>query len=261
MEWIPAPVLTAWFFAVGLCIGSFLNVCIARIPEERSVVFPPSACPRCSARIRWYDNIPLLSYLLLLGRCRSCRGRISPVYPIVELVEGITLAGLFARNGISVELVRGLIFISCLVVLFFIDLRHMILPNVITFPCAVLGLLFSVLGAAPLRFVDALAGSCSGAAALLVVMGLYYLLRRRQGMGTGDVKMMLSVGAFVGLKGALFTLVAASLAGGLFSIGLLLAGRKFDSEVPFGCFLAPAAALAYVTASAPVDWYLSLLLG
>lgn len=259
MSEIPAELLAAWFFAMGLCVGSFLNVCISRIPAQRSVVFPPSACPTCGSRIRWYDNIPLLSYLVLRGRCRRCHAWISPVYPLVELLGGAIFLAQFLREGLTVELARGSILLTCLVVLFFIDLRHMILPDIITYPSCLAGLAFAAAGLAPITVLDSLSGALGGAATLLFILGGYYLVRRRQGMGLGDVKMMLSVGAFLGLKGTYLALVAASLTGGVFSVGLLLLGKKFDYAIPFGTFLALGGAFSYFAGSGPLDWYLSLL--
>lgn len=259
MTELPPAVIAAWIAAVGLCVGSFLNVCIVRIPERRSVVFPSSACPSCGSLIRWYDNIPVVSYLLLHGRCRACSVRISPVYPLIELAGGAILLAQYGKAGASVELIRGTFFLSCLLVLFLIDLQHMILPDVITVPGAAVGLVFAGAGASPVSFLDSFAAAAAGALTLLIIMGVYYAVRRRQGMGMGDVKMLLTIGAFLGLKGTYLTLVAASLAGGIFSVGLLLAGRKLDYPIPFGCFLAVGAALAYYSGNAPLDWYLSLL--
>jgi leader peptidase (prepilin peptidase)/N-methyltransferase len=251
--------MAVWLFVLGLCVGSFLNVCIARIPAERSVVSPPSACPGCLVPIHWYDNIPVISYILLRGRCRSCGGRISPVYPLVELAGGAIFLSLFLRHSLSAEMARGAIFLCCMLVLFFIDLRHMLLPNVITLPAAAVGVLFSAVHASPVFLLDAITAALAGAGTLLAVMGLYYGIRRRHGMGMGDVKMMLTIGAFLGLKGMFLTLVVSSLVGGLAGIALLISGKKFDYPLPFGSFLAPAAAFTYFVGTAPIDWYMALL--
>jgi len=259
MIWIPYELFAAWFFCVGLCIGSFLNVCIVRIPDHRSIVVPPSACPSCSTPIRWYDNIPLISYLLLRGRCRDCRIRISPVYPLVELIGGLIFLSLFLRHSLSIEILRGTIFLCCCVILFFTDLRHMILPDVVTLPAAAAGLLFAAVGLAPVTFLDAAAAAVAGALTLLAINGLYYLIRRRHGMGFGDVKMMLAVGAFLGTRGMLLTLIVASFTGGLYGAALLLAGKKADHALPYGTFLAAAAIFAYYGGQACTDWYVSLL--
>lgn len=260
MNWLPPEFLAVWFFAFGLCIGSFLNVCIARIPAERSVVFPPSSCPACGARIRWYDNVPVVSYLLLLGRCRVCRGRISPVYPLVELAGGSILMTQYLRFSLSWETVRGAIFLCALLILFFIDLRHYLLPDVMTLPVTAAGLAFSISGTTPVRLQDAVLAAVAGALTLLAMMGLYYLIRRREGMGMGDVKMMLAIGAFLGLRGTFFTLLVASLFGAIIGITvLLLTRKKADYPLPFGSFLAPAAAFTYYAGSRPIDWYLHLL--
>lgn len=261
MNSLPPELVVTWLSMAGLSIGSFLNVCIARIPAGRSVVFPPSSCPGCDRPIRWYDNIPLISYILLRGRCRSCKAGISPVYPLVELTGGLILTGLYYEHGLSLELIRGSILLCCLVILFFIDFRHMILPDVVTIPGAVAGLFFSALSIGPVGFADAAGGAAAGALTLTLIMGLYYLVRRRLGMGWGDVKMMLLVGAFLGLKGTYLTMIMASFGGGLISILLLARGRGLDHAIPFGCFLAPATAISYLAGDAPLQWYIDLLRG
>ena len=260
MIWLPPIFYAIWLLIFGLCIGSFLNVCIARIPEGRSIVTPPSTCPSCSARIRWYDNIPLLSYLILLGRCRRCHTRISPVYPLVELAGGLIFFSLFLKNSFSAEMVRGSVFLCCLLVLFFVDLHHMLLPNVVTLPCAVIGILFALFHASPISLLDALGGGVGGALFLMSIMGLYYLFRGRLGMGWGDVKMMLAIGAFLGVKGMFLTLICACCAGAFYGLFLLLFyGKKLDHALPFGSFLAPAAALIYFGGDRLFELYVSVL--
>ncbi len=244
----------------GLVWGSFLNVVIYRLPLGLSLVKPPSSCPRCGTRIRPYDNIPVLSYLLLGGKCRHCRARISPVYPLVEALTAGSFVLAFFHHGRewSWPLVATCLFGSALIVLGFIDFFHQILPDEITLPGLVLALAYSLVRK-DLPFLKALLGAAVGAGFLLLVYLVYKGVRKKEGLGMGDVTMMLFVGAFVGWQKTLLTLVLASFAGALAGV-VLIAFRKKDLQhaLPFGTFLAPAAYVAALWGEALITAYLGL---
>lgn len=252
-----APMLAnIYVFLIGLCVGSFLNVCIHRLPAGRSIVSPPSACTACGAPIRWYDNIPLLSYLLLRGRCRSCRAAISLRYPIVELLAGLFALAVWLRFGWHVQAPVYFLFIAALLVITFIDLDHRIIPDVITLPGIPLGFAFSFL-LPGLSGLDALLGIAVGGGSLLVVAWGYRLVTGKEGMGGGDVKMLAMIGAFIGWQGVLFTIMASSLAGTLAGVAVMIRmGKGLKLAVPFGPFLAIGAILYLFFGSQLIDWYL-----
>jgi leader peptidase (prepilin peptidase)/N-methyltransferase len=243
---------------IGLVWGSFLNVVIYRLPRGLSLAWPPSACPQCGKRIKAYDNIPVLSYLLLRGKCRSCGLKISVIYPIVELLAPLCFLVLYARFSLSVHFLASCLFASALIALCFIDLSHQILPDEITLPGLALALLYS--GFRPdLTLQQALIGATAGAGFLLIIYGAYLVLRKKEGLGMGDVTMMLLVGAYLGWVKAFFTLLVGSLVGAL--VGLfLMSFRKKDLQfaLPFGTFLAPAAFFALVWGDRLINAYLSL---
>ena len=220
-------------------VGSFLNVVIGRLPAGESVVWPGSRCPKCRAPLAFYDNVPLLSWLLLRGRCRHCRAPISPRYPAVELLTGLLFLACFARFGASWALVRGLLMVGFLIPLAFIDLQHWILPFQLTLPGAVLGLL----SALPLGRVALLESAIGAAAGFLFFFGLEVLLRillKREALGAGDKWLMLLVGAFLGYRPLFGVLLLSNVQGALVGGALLLAhGRAGPAAPPPG---APAAA-------------------
>jgi len=225
-------------FAFGAIIGSFLNVCIVRLPHDRSVVRPRSHCPRCQTMIAWYDNVPLLSYVLLGGCCRACRTRISPLYPAVEALTGALAVALWIRLGPTLAFAGYLAFAAALVTITFIDLDHRIIPDVISLPGIALGLLLSFVS--PLvRPFDALLGAVAGGGFLLLVAGLYQFVRGHEGMGGGDVKLLAMIGAFLGWQSLFVTVMVASIVGSIIGIALMLYQRA-DSKlaIPFGPFLA-----------------------
>jgi leader peptidase (prepilin peptidase)/N-methyltransferase len=254
-------------FLFGLLIGSFLNVCIYRWPRDLSVVRPRSHCPACGQTIAWYDNIPLLSYALLAARCRHCRARIPVRYPIVELLTGLAFFYFVLTRGPALAAVKMCVFAAALIALLFCDLEERILPDELTLGGAVAGLAFAVFvpmsdstvhdlawfaGVNLTGRADWLAESALGAilpAAILWAGGwLYEKVRHREGLGFGDVKFMALVGAFLGLNGALFTLMLGSLAGSVLGYAYILVARKDPKtfELPFGTFLSAAALAAAV---------------
>jgi leader peptidase (prepilin peptidase)/N-methyltransferase len=242
----------------GLAWGSFLNVVIYRLPRGLSLMRPPSTCPQCRTRIKAYDNIPLLSYLLLRGKCRACGLKIPVAYPFVELLTPVCFLLLYARFSLGVPFFASCLFASALIVLCFIDLYHQILPDEITLPGLALALLYS--GFRPdMTLRQALVGAVVGAGFLLAVYGAYLLLRKKEGLGMGDVTMMLLVGAYLGWVKAFFTLLVGSFVGALVGLFLMSFRKKdFQFALPFGTFLAPAAFFALVWGDRIINAYLNL---
>ena len=249
---MPAALLTA----LGLAVGSFLAVCIHRLPRGESVVTPGSRCPACAQPLRPLDNVPVFGYLRLRGRCRTCGTAISPLYPAVELVTPALFLLLYRELGWQALLPAHMAFASALLVLGAIDLRHRILPDAITLPGAALGLVLS-LRLAP-GFLDALAGAAVGAAVPLAIARTYRRVRGVEGLGMGDVKMLAMIGAWLGWQAALLTLLIASLLGSLAGFALIAAGRG-DARypLPFGSFLAVAAFAAALAGDDLIAWYAS----
>ena len=249
------PFLAALF---GLVWGSFVNVLIHRFPQEESVVFPPSACPKCKKPIAPYDNIPVLSYLLLWGQCRHCKAPISIRYPLVELMVGAASLTAYLRHGFGVEYGVEFAFVAAMLALVFIDYDHQILPNVITIPGTLIGLLLAPIRE-PIAVTQALAGAALGAGLLYGVAEVYFRLRKVEGLGMGDVKMMAMVGAFVGWKGVLLTIFFGSLLGSVVGIALMATrGKDLKTALPFGTFLGMAAVGTLFAGHSLIDGYFNL---
>src|SRR5437588_7802210 len=273
-------------FLFGLVIGSFLNVCILRIPNSKSIVLPPSHCPSCGTPIKPYDNIPVLSWMVLAGRCRKCKVRISAMYPMVELGTGLLFLACYLVFGRSckddfsiwkcAEALKWAVFAALMIVLTITDLRERILPDKVNFVGLGLGLLLSLFtrpvdGTAlwlanhvfaypppepALSFGDALIGAGAASGLLWLVAEGYFRARGREGMGLGDVKMMAMAGAFLGVQRALLAILVGSLLGSLIGIAVIAIGRKGrDFELPFGTFLGAGAMLVVFFGSAALDWY------
>ncbi len=238
----------------GLLIGSFLNVCIYRLPRDQSIVWPSSRCTTCGRALSWYENIPVVSYLALGGRCRTCKERISPQYPIVELTTAGIVAGALAWYGLTPLFAVRAAFACAMLVLFVVDLQHQILPNEITVPGIVIGLAASLFLEPGWR--SALVGAIAGAGVLWLVGWTYERLRHQEGLGFGDVKMLGMIGAFLGWPLMLLTLVVASLAGSIVGLGLIAARRgDLGSKLPFGSFLAIGAIVAALAGPDFIAWY------
>jgi leader peptidase (prepilin peptidase)/N-methyltransferase len=253
--------LAAWLvvFVLGACVGSFLNVCIHRLPHGQSVIRPPSRCPACRTPIRAADNIPVVSYLLLRGRCRACRAPIAGRYPIIELATALTALATFAAYGWSLSLAVSFAFLCALIVVSVIDLDHQIIPDAISLPGILIGFLLSLLPGAPSP-VESLAGLLLGGGILWGVAEGYYRLTGREGMGGGDVKLLAMIGAFLGWRAIPVTLMIGSLVGSLVGAALiLLRGRDARNPIPFGPFLAAGAACAVFFGDALIAWYLGLI--
>lgn len=257
--------LYAVSFVFGTVLGSFLNVCIYRIPREESIVFPPSHCPDCGHKIRFYHNIPVVSYLFLGGKCADCNSSISPLYPIIELLSGALLLLTVYMFGLSLKTLFYIIFIYALLVITFIDLEHMIIPNVISFPGIVVGIIFNALitdwqysrelieGASiglgsffallyEVPILDSVFGAVLGGGVLLLIAFLYQVIRKREGMGMGDVKLLAMIGAFIGVQGVIFVIFLSSILGTIVGVSVMLY-QKGDLRyaLPFGPFLSFAA--------------------
>jgi len=227
--------------AYGMVFGSFLNVVVHRLPRGMSLLRPGSQCPACGTPVRWFDNVPVLSYLLLGGRCRACRVAISPRYPLVELASGALTVAVVARFGLTLSGLEAMLLVMLLLPLAFIDLEHHLLPDVLTLPGIAVGLAGSLVGGLVPLF-DAATGAAVGAAVPYAVIVIYRWLRGAEGMGLGDVKLLAMIGAFLGWRGVLLTLGLAATAGALLGLTLIALGRgRRDTELPFGTFLAFAA--------------------
>lgn len=275
----PPWLIGMFVFIFGLLQGSFLNVCILRLPAGKSIVLPASACTSCGAPIRAYDNIPVLSYLILGGKCRNCHSRISAMYPLVELLTAVLFLACYLAFGLTVDALKWATFSAILIVLVFTDIRERLLPDAVNFTGFAFALVFSLFtrpedGTAHwiaerifdyppptpvLSLVDALLGAAVGAGVLWFISEAYFRLRGREGMGLGDVKMMLMAGAFLGLKRTILTLLAGSLLGSVLGLAVILVRRKDrDYELPFGSFLGIAALLVVFFGTPLVNWYQSL---
>lgn len=263
-------------FLAGLLIGSFLNVCVYRLPRDLSVVRPRSFCPACEKQINWYDNVPVLSFLLLRGRCRNCGEAIPLRYPMVELATALVFAWSVSSMGVSLPALKYAVFGAILITLVASDIEERILPDEFTLGGVVLGLVFAWIVPLPagiahlvapgleaprvLSLIEAVLGAGITSGSILLVAKLYETVRRREGMGLGDVKMVAMVGAFLGLQGALLTLILGSLAGGLGGLLFILLTRKDAStyQLPFGAFLGAAALGVALFGDALIRWYLHI---
>jgi leader peptidase (prepilin peptidase)/N-methyltransferase len=253
---------------LGLIVGSFLNVVIHRVPRKLSIVSPGSRCPSCSTPIRWYDNLPVLSYLLLAGKCRKCKTRISPRYPLIELMTGLLFVAARARHGADwLLLVRDFPFLSILVAVTFIDLDHRIIPNVLSYPGTVLGLATAFLdprlGTASLitfglwdtqslpmiAAVRSLEGAGLGFALFYGLARGYQAATGRAGMGGGDVKLLTLIGAFLGPMGVIITILISSVMGSVVGLAWALITRRrnlMTTAIPYGPFLVVGALYYYL---------------
>jgi leader peptidase (prepilin peptidase) / N-methyltransferase len=255
-------------FMFGMCIGSFLNVCIYRLPSSMSIINPSrSFCPHCNSAIQFYDNIPVFSYLWLKGRCRNCKASISLRYPLVELMTGILAIATYFMFGLSIESLIYFVFLSSLLVITFIDLDHQIIPDIITLPGIIIFFLASFINRQniwyfkifpdklieffaflplPAMTYNSVLGVLVGGGSLYLVIWTYYLIRKEEGMGGGDIKLLAMIGALLGWEGVLFTIFAASLTGTFVGIIVMLQkGKNLKFAIPFGPFLS-IGAMSYV---------------
>jgi leader peptidase (prepilin peptidase)/N-methyltransferase len=273
-------IMSIFSFLFGLALGSFLNVCIYRIPLNKSIVYPPSSCPQCGERIRFYDNIPLISYIILLGRCRKCGKLISIGYPLVELIMGLLSLSLFVKYKLSHQYFLFLIFSASLIVISFIDLRHQIIPDIISLPGIVLGLLISLIFKdiicytltisfkdhllislifRDLTWYDSLIGVIVGGGILYLVAYLYEMFTGIEAMGGGDIKLLAMIGAWMGWLPLPFIIMISSLMGAVIGgLSLLFTRQGLRAKIPFGPFLTFGALVYLFFGNELVLWYFQL---
>ncbi len=265
---------------VGLIVGSFLNVCIVRLPLGQSIATPPSQCPRCRMPIKFYDNIPVISFLLLRGKCRTCGLPITWRYPLVELMNALIYGWVFHEFGLTGESIIIMALCSSLIVITFIDLDHQIIPDVITLPGMVLGLIVapffmqSLAGPLPFyldrlmphhwphleRVINSFIGLVCGAAPLFLLGWIWEKLRHVEAMGGGDVKLMGMFGSFLGWKSALLIIMLGAITGSVVGVALILFGKhEAENVIPFGPFLATGALLTILYGDDILSWYLGLI--
>lgn len=282
---MPEIVAYIFVFALGAIIGSFLNVVIHRVPNEQSIVFPSSACPGCGTAIKGYDNIPIISWLLLRGKCRACSNPISIRYPAVELMTGVLFVLVFWSTGLTPMLPVNLAFVAAMVALIFIDAEHMILPNVITYPLLIIAVAVRIvfpivfatnyfsdtayfpatyLAGQPAWLVSlagAIFGALVGGGSLWLVGAVWKKLRGVDAMGLGDVKMMFGVGALIGWRLAFLAIFLGAFSGAI--IGLVLIAKQKDkdlqTQIPFGIFLGIGSILALLFGEQLIAWYLGMI--
>lgn len=261
----PASCIVYLFVALfGLCMGSFLNVCIVRLPHDKSVVRPGSHCPTCGMAIRWFDNIPLCSFLLLRGRCRGCQTPIGWRYPLVELLTaGLSVLTWWQFPEPLPWAIWFALFIAPLLAITFIDLEHMIIPDVFSLSGIVTGLgaraVLAPPGAIGAELLDGLIGAAVGSGFLFAVAWTYEKLRKHEGLGGGDVKLAAMLGAFLGWQGMLFVLLGSAALGSVVGVALMLILRQGGRlAIPYGPFLAGAAVIYLFVGEPILDWYLSL---
>jgi leader peptidase (prepilin peptidase)/N-methyltransferase len=256
---MPSIAVEAFAFIFGLCIGSFLNVCIYRLPAAKSISHPRSSCPSCGELIRVYDNIPVLSYMILRGRCRFCREPISLRYPVVEILCGLFALITFIKYGLTLEALVYFTFIASLLVITFIDIDHQIIPDVISLPGIPIFFIASF-GLPDIKYLESLLGILVGGGSLLLVAWTYNLITKKEGMGGGDIKLLAMIGAVIGWKGVLFTIFVASAVGTISGMLVMLkTGKGRKLAIPFGPFLA-IGGIAYIFFGPQlIEWYFRLL--
>ncbi|MDD5008667.1 MAG: prepilin peptidase [Syntrophorhabdaceae bacterium] len=276
-------------FIFGAVLGSFLNVCIHRLPKEevgeetevtiaqlpsifmkqiRSIATPPSNCPHCKHPIRFYDNIPIVSYIILGGKCRDCGIKISVRYPIVELLTAVLCFVLYRKLGISFEFLVSVIFVALLVVISFIDLDFQIIPDILSIGGLIVGLFLAIFRpffiylSPKFNVLDSLYGVLLGGGVLFIIAYSYKLIAKREGMGGGDIKLLAMIGSFCGIKGVIFSLMAGSLFGTVVGIPVMLAkGKNTKYAIPFGPFLALGAVVYLYKGNAITLYFINLMTG
>ena len=241
---------------LGAMVGSFLNVCIIRLPKEESIIVPGSHCPHCKTHIKFYDNIPLISYLLLGAKCRYCHEPISIQYPLIEGIAAVSSLLLFIKFGPSLSYLFYFSFIAALITITVIDLFHQIIPDVISLPGIGIGLLASLV-IPHQTFYNSLIGTLCGGGSLFLVATLYQWWFKREGMGGGDVKLLAMIGAFLGWKSVILTILLSSLIGSITGIMIMvLKGKDFKYAIPFGPFLSVGAVISLFYQNEIISWYL-----
>lgn len=243
-------------FMYGAIVGSFLNVVILRLPTgDRSLVTPPSECPKCKTRIRWYDNIPILSFLFLLGKCRYCKTKISFQYPFVELTTALLSLALYTKFGLSFEFFFYFLFVSALIPIIFIDIAHQIIPDKISLPGIVMGFIGSFF-CSELTWQQSGLGIFLGGGILYAIAEGYYLITKREGMGGGDIKLLAMLGGFLGWQSLMFIIFFSSFTGSIIGIGAMFSqGKGGKTRIPFGPFLAVSAVVFLFFKTDIMQWW------
>ncbi|HPT77847.1 MAG TPA: prepilin peptidase [Candidatus Atribacteria bacterium] len=249
----------ALVFLLGLFIGSFFNVCIYRIPYERSIVFPPSHCPSCSHRLGTLDLIPVFSYLLLKGKCRYCGSRISVQYPLIELLTGGVFLYLYLHFGLTWQLLTSIVLVSLLLIMTVIDIKHMIIPDELVAFGIVSAFIFQIAGISQIGYLSAIYGTLLGGGVFLLIALFSMLVLKKEGMGGGDIKLMAMIGALTGWKATLLSMVLSVYLGGLLGgILLLLKVKRRGDYIPYGPFIAMAAVISLLWGDNIISWWLAL---
>ena len=249
---------TIFSFLFGLTLGSFLNVCIYRIPRYKSIINPPSSCPECGEKIKFYDNIPVISYIFLLGKCRNCRKSISLRYPVIELISSLLSTALFIKYGLGPQYFLFFAFAASLVIISFLDLHNQIIPDIISLPGILVGLGISFF-LNHIYWLDSLIGIVGGGGFLFLVASIYERLTGKEGMGGGDVKLLAMIGAWLGWQSLPLVILISSLTGILIGGGaLLLTGKGYQEKIPFGPFLAISALISLLSGNELAHWYYNL---
>lgn len=258
LQTLPDVFIMATFGVCGAILGSFANVMIMRLPQGESIILPRSHCRSCQSPVKWFDNIPIFSWLILRGKCRRCHKPISWKYPIVELLTGVLFAYIFYRFGWQWFTLEALIFTFCVVIASFIDFDHYILPDILTLSGIAIGLTGALIN--PERdFSDALLGFLMGGGSLWAVAYIYYAWKNVEAMGGGDIKLLAWIGAILGWKGVPFVILAASLSGAV--VGVIVSTKTkggLQAKIPFGPYLALGALLYMFWGDPLMDWYWSL---
>jgi leader peptidase (prepilin peptidase)/N-methyltransferase len=253
-------VFSVAIFLLGAVVGSFLNVVILRLPAEgESIVFPSSRCPACRTAIRWYDNSPVLSYIMLRGKCRACRTSISLQYPLVEICMALLSLALYTKSGLSFEFFFYFLFLGALLAVIFIDIAHQIIPDKITLPGIVIGFAGSFFST-QVTWQQSGLGILLGGGVLYAIAEVYYFMTKREGMGGGDIKLLAMIGAFLGWQSLLFVVFASSLSGSVIGIiAMTRQGKGGRTRIPFGPFLAIAAMVYLFFQKEIVIWWSNYL--
>ena len=234
------PVFT---FLLGSIVGSFLNVCIYRLPLDRDVIFKPSECTKCAKKIKWYQNIPIISFIFLKGKCGSCKEKISLQYPIVELITAVSFLFNFSIYGTSLNFIFATIFTTSLILIFFTDFKDFLIFDAVTLPVTLIGFVVSLVVYNPFNvtFLNSIIGACTGYSIIFFIRWFYLKFKGVEGMGLGDAKLFLMIGAWLGIHSLLFILLFSSVAGSIFGGAMILLGKnKRYTHIPYGCFIVVA---------------------
>jgi leader peptidase (prepilin peptidase)/N-methyltransferase len=245
-------------FVLGLIVGSFSNVCIYRIPRNESVIYPASHCPKCRTKIKPVDNIPLLSYILLKGRCRNCGSKISIQYPVVEFLTGLIYLIIYLSYGLSIQSLVYLILASALIIIAFIDLKEQIVPDVISLPGIVVGLILSFI-VPYISFINSVLGALVGGGIILIIAWIGSIIFKKEAMGGGDVKLAAMIGAFLGWRYTIISLFWGFFLGALIGIILIMTKiKKREDTIPFGPFIALGSIITLLWGEKIIAWYIGI---